>query len=99
MKAEVYLEDDPSFRFALLDGLTIGREADIDVSRLPENKFVSRVHATFLKESGGWSIRDEHSTNRTYLNSVALEPGERKPLKDGDLISLGYMCFIYTVEV
>lgn len=96
MKAEVYLEDDPGFRFALLDGLTIGREADIDVSRLPENKFVSRVHATFIKDGSGWSIRDEKSTNRTYINSVALDPGEKRKLKDGDLISLGYMCFIYT---
>jgi hypothetical protein len=32
MKAEVYLEDDPGFRFALLDGLTIGREGDINVA-------------------------------------------------------------------
>lgn len=96
MKAEVYLEDDPSFRFALLDGLTIGREADIDVSRLPENKFVSRVHATFVKDGGAWYIRDEKSTNKTFVNSVAVAPGGKKKLSEGDLVSLGFMCFIYT---
>jgi len=96
MKAEIYLEDDPEFRFALLDGLTIGREADVSVGDLADSKFVSRVHATILKESDGWYIRDEHSTNHTYVNSVMLEPGSKRKLSENDLISLGYMSFIYT---
>jgi pSer/pThr/pTyr-binding forkhead associated (FHA) protein len=95
MKAEVYLEDDPDFRFALLDGLTIGREADISVGSLTDSKFVSRVHATFIKEGDDWFIRDEQSTNHTYVNSVMLEAGARKKLKNNDLISLGYMSFIF----
>jgi len=95
MKAEVYLEDDPSFRFALLDGLTIGREADISIGSLPDNKFVSRVHATFLKEGDDWFVRDENSTNHTYVNSVMLEPGTKRKLSNNDLISLGYMSFVF----
>ena len=96
MKAEVYLEDDPKFRFTLLDGLTIGREADINIGALDGSKFASRVHATFLKDGDGWSIRDEGSTNFTYVNSVRVGPGEKVRLKENDLISLGYMSFIYT---
>jgi pSer/pThr/pTyr-binding forkhead associated (FHA) protein len=95
MKAEVYLEDDPGFRFALLDGLTIGREGDINVSELPGSKFVSRIHATFLKEGGSWYVRDENSKNSTFVNSVRLEPGEKVKLKDEDLISIGSMSFVF----
>jgi len=95
MKAEVYFEDDPKFRFALLDGLTIGREGDVNVASLPGGHYVSRVHATFVKEGGGWAIRDEGSTNFTYVNSVKVEPGETHGLSNNDLISLGYMSFVY----
>ena len=96
MKAEVYLEDDPKFRFALLDGLTIGRGGDIDVSALPGSKYASRIHATFMHDEDGWSIRDEGSTNFTYVNSVKLAPGEKRRLKNGDLVSLGYMGFVFS---
>ena len=98
MKAEVYLEDDPGFRFALLDGLTIGREGDVNVGRLKGNKYVSRVHATFIKEGDSWYIRDENSRNSTFVNSIKLEPGEKKKLANDDLISLGFMSFIFTVK-
>ncbi len=95
MKAEVYLEDDPGFRFALLDGLTIGREGDINVSGLPGSNYVSRIHATFLREGGEWFVRDENSKNSTFLNSVRLEPGAKVKLKDEDLISFGFMSFVF----
>ena len=95
MKAEVYLEDDPGFRFALLDGLTIGREGDINISGLPGSQYVSRIHATFLKEGGSWYVRDENSKNCTFLNSVKLDPGLKVGLKDGDLISFGFMSFVF----
>ena len=98
MKAVVYLEDDPSFKFPLLDGLTVGREGDINVSPLKGSKFVSRVHATFIKEKDGWYIRDEESRNCTYVNSVKVEPGEKKKLGKDDLISLGFMGFVFTEE-
>lgn len=95
MKAELYAEDDHNFRFALLDGLTVGREGDVNVSRLEGSKFVSRVHATFLKEGDDWYIRDEKSKNFTYVNSVKLEPGSKKVLKNDDLVSLGFLSFIF----
>jgi len=98
MKAEVYLEDDPNFRFPLLDGLTIGREADINVGSLPGAKYLSRIHATFVKEGDAWYIKDEKSTNSTYVNSVKVDPGAKAVLKNNDLISLGYMSFIFVLK-
>jgi pSer/pThr/pTyr-binding forkhead associated (FHA) protein len=96
MKAEVYLEDDPSFRFPLLNGLTIGREGDINVGSLPGAKYLSRIHATFVKEGDSWYIRDEKSTNSTYVNSVKVESGAKARLKNNDLISFGYMSFVFS---
>jgi len=96
MKAEIYLEDDSKFRFALLDGLTVGRDGDINVGALPGGKYVSRIHATFTKGDDGWYIRDENSRNSTFINSVKLAPGEKKRLRNDDLISLGFMSFVYT---
>ena len=96
MKAELYLEDEPSFRFKLLDGLTVGREGDVSVSALPGGQYVSRIHATFIKDGDGWCIRDEGSKNSTFVNSVKVGPGELRRLKPEDLVSLGYMSFIYT---
>ena len=96
MKAQVYMEDDPKFRFALLDGLTIGRQGDISVEGKKGSRYVSRVHATFIRDGDAWYIRDENSSNSTYVNSVKLKPGEMRRLGPDDLISLGYMSFIYT---
>jgi pSer/pThr/pTyr-binding forkhead associated (FHA) protein len=98
MKAEVYFEDDPSFRFPLLDGLTIGRDADINISSLKGSKFVSRVHATFLRDGDNWYIRDEKSSNSTFVNSVRIEPGEKHLLKNDDLISFGFMAFVFKMK-
>ena len=95
VKAYVYLEDDPGFRFVLTDGLTIGREGGINVSSLPDSKYVSRVQATFLHEGGSWYVRDDNSRNSTFVNSVRLTPGEKRKLKDEDLISFGMMGFVF----
>ena len=89
------MEDDPNFRFTLLDGLTVGREGDINVSGLEGGKFVSRIHATFIKGEDGWYIRDEKSKNFTFVNSVKLAPGGTQKLKNDDLISLGFMSFVF----
>jgi RNA polymerase sigma-70 factor (ECF subfamily) len=50
---------------------------------------VSRRHSAVLHEGGRWRVCDLGSRNGTYLNGVRLEPDERLPLADGDLIRLG----------
>ncbi len=97
MKPELYFEDDESFHFPLLDGLTIGREADVNVSRLKGSRYVSRVHATFVKGEDGWYVKDEGSSNGTFVNSVKVEPGTPRKLGEGDLVSLGFMSFVFKI--
>ena len=41
-----------------------------------DNNAVSRVHCTIFKKNGAYYVRDENSTNSTYVNGERLIPGE-----------------------
>ncbi|MEU9853539.1 FHA domain-containing protein [Streptomyces sp. NPDC047974] len=54
---------------------------------------VSRRHATVgLEPDGSAWVRDEHSTNGTFLNGSPVGPGARTPLQDGDVLRLAADC-------
>jgi pSer/pThr/pTyr-binding forkhead associated (FHA) protein len=51
---------------------------------------VSRRHATVtVDDAGHASIRDEHSTNGTFVNGDRVLPGTTVRLADGDTVRLG----------
>jgi pSer/pThr/pTyr-binding forkhead associated (FHA) protein len=51
---------------------------------------VSRRHATVtVDDAGHATIRDEHSTNGTYVNGDRVLPGTAVRLADGDTVRLG----------
>jgi len=51
---------------------------------------VSRRHATVtVDDSGHAAIRDEHSTNGTYVNGDRVLPGTTVRLADGDTVRFG----------
>src|SRR6202007_2789380 len=50
---------------------------------------VSRRHATLgIDNSGQPGVRDERSTNGTFVNDRRLQPGEQTSLRDGDSLRL-----------
>ena len=50
---------------------------------------MSRKHATVIVDDAGHAtIRDEHSTNGTYVNGDRVLPGTAVRLADGDLVRL-----------
>ncbi|HEX6240161.1 MAG TPA: FHA domain-containing protein [Polyangiales bacterium] len=67
--------------------IAIGRSAGADV-RLPHLS-VSESHATLEQAQGGYSLRDEGSTNGTRVNGVPLVPLRARALKEGDQIEIG----------
>ncbi len=68
--------------------VTIGRHAMSDLRFDPHAELdVSSRHAEITRSGGTWTIRDEGSTNGTYVNGERLT-GERR-LSEGDLVSLG----------
>ena len=65
----------------------MGSSADVDLC-IPDRR-VSGYHASLeLFVGGRVYLKDEGSTNGTFLEGIRLERGAREPLKDGDLISL-----------
>lgn len=68
----------------------LGR-ADGAHGRLGEDRSlgVSGKHASLVHTADGWLLRDEASTNGTFVNGARLASGESRPLNNGDIIGLG----------
>ena len=69
-------------------------KAEVHVGRDPANdfyisgtKYVARHQATFIYEREMWFIRDNDSTNGTYINGKRLESGKKYQLVPNDKIS------------
>lgn len=68
-----------------LPSVVIGREADNPIA-LPNDATVSRRHATISQVSGGYSIRDEGSSNGTFVNGARITEQKLSP---GDEVQIG----------
>lgn len=78
------------------ESLSIGRLEDNQIE-LPESSLSSH-HAIFNRhESGNFILKDNASTNGTYLNGEKLT--SEKLLKDGDKIRFGQMHCDYISEI
>jgi pSer/pThr/pTyr-binding forkhead associated (FHA) protein len=75
--------------------IAIGRGAGADV-RLP-HLTVSETHATLEESAQGHSLRDEGSTNGTYINGTPLVPLRPRTLHDGDEIEIGEFTLTFRV--
>lgn len=72
-------------RLTVQAALAIGRGRDNHLCL--EGKSLSRNHAVIEPVSGGWQVRDLHSTNGTWLNGARVDGAAR--LAEGDVIGLG----------
>lgn len=79
-------------KIALVAKITIGRETDNDV--VVDNKLASRHHALIQKIKKDYFIKDENSTNGTYVNQVKIPSGKYVKLNSGDKITIGNMSFV-----
>ena len=69
-------------------------KTEVNVGRDPSNDYhlagktyVARRQATFFYERQMWFLRDNNSTNGTYINGKRLEPGKKYQLATNDEIS------------
>ena len=82
------------------DSIALGREDPVNEAMYnPETDIalpssyaavsrVSRPHARLTRTGNKWRLEDCGSTGKTYVNSVLLGNGERRPLIEGDIIDL-----------
>lgn len=68
--------------------VSIGRALNCDIVLALSS--VSKIHCLLHAEAGGkWTVSDQASRNGTLLNGKKLTPGNRVPLKDGDVLRIG----------
>ena len=59
------------------------------------NGAISRQHAIITKKDDGYYIKDNKSTNHTYVNDRELADGEEVLLTNNSVISLGNEEFMF----
>ena len=67
--------------------ITVGRGANCDIV-IPDIK-VSRIHAKIISKNGHRFINDCKSLNGTIINDSLLKPGEVRPFKERDSVTVG----------
>ena len=72
------------------DLTTAGRHPESDI--FLDDVTVSRRHAEFHREGGGFAVRDVGSLNGTYLNRERIE---QAPLANGDEVQIGKFRLVY----
>jgi hypothetical protein len=72
-------------------GDTIGRDA-VGGRILNQFSAISRHHATFKYLHGKWLVRDDNSTNGTYINGKKISPDTWYELKPNDVLSVSSGC-------
>jgi hypothetical protein len=81
----------PRKSFEIYGTTAIGRSrrhADLLFHISEEDSPISRLHCTILDEDDHFSIRDEDSSNGTYINGEKLMPLTPSRLRDGDRIEI-----------
>ncbi len=86
----------PNWEYRIFDGKNfVGRadEQPVDVDLQPQEPedriWSSRQHAVITAEGNCLVIEDLGSTNGTYVNRSRVPPGQKRPLRDGDIIQIG----------
>ncbi len=65
-----------------------GRQSECDL-HLSSN-YIARMQATFIFDGTNWMIRDNNSTNGTWLNDTMLCPGKKYILHPDDMIDFAH---------
>lgn len=73
----------------------IGKASVVADYAVKGNAAISRVHATITNKDGVYSIKDNKSTNHTFVNGKIVEDGESVELSDDSKIVLGDEEFIF----
>ena len=76
--------------FAVGDEITIGRAATCTIG-MPDDSFVSQLHARVYRDAGSTMIEDLGSTNGTYVNGKRVTAPEQ--VTKGDRVQIGSTVF------
>ncbi len=71
---------------------------EIDMTTEAESTTVSRRHAKITRSNQGFEIEDLNSANLTVLNNEQMKPGQRYPLRKGDVVEFGKVKCTFSIQ-
>lgn len=89
------LLDDPTVRFAVTEGQTVGRteKADIILSGVPKLDWISGAHAKFLRRGDQWYVQHIAQTNFIRVDGEQYTGQQEVALYDGSILVLSLTAF------
>jgi pSer/pThr/pTyr-binding forkhead associated (FHA) protein len=72
----------------------LGRSNGPHTAQLGNRSYISSNHAKVTFEKGEWFITELRSTNKTFVNSLKLEPATPFKIKQDDVVMLANETFI-----
>jgi putative nucleotidyltransferase with HDIG domain len=72
--------------------LRAGRLGSLEI--VLDDSSVSRRHAEVRFGEGAWFVRDQESTNGTYVNGVRVQAGADHPLRPRDIVQFGKVALV-----
>lgn len=88
-------EQTGDYIYIIKENFVIGKSKLHADYAVENNTAISREHCTFIRSEKLTYLRDEHSTNGTYVDGTRLDPGRRVLLSDGMRINLANEKFIF----
>ena len=76
----------------------IGTERSFANLWISDNSAVSHAHADIINRDGDYFVRDNNSTNHTYLNGTQLVSNQEYQLKSGDELVFANERFLFKIE-
>ncbi len=76
----------------------IGTERSFVDFWVSDNSAVSHSHADIINHDGNYFVRDNNSTNHTYVNGQMIPSNQECPLSDGFQITLGNEIFEFELK-
>lgn len=71
----------------------IGKERSFVDYFVANNNAVSRLHADIIKKGENYYLRDNNSTNHTFVNGVMIDVNQERELYDGDALMFANEAF------
>lgn len=75
---------------------TLGRGDDRDI-KIDHDPYVSNEHCEIQTGRNGFDVVDTYSANGTRLNYTNIPKGNRAPLRQGDVVTLGHTSVVFQV--
>jgi hypothetical protein len=96
---ELVLVSNPSVRFSIRAGQTVGRasKADVIVSGVPDLEYISRAHARFIQRRAQWYVQYIAEGNSVTVDGVESRDDAEIAIYDQSIVVLSFTAF--TVKI